>query len=227
MWVFLVGCGIIPHVCVVFILNRSFYPTTSVHPVSVLVLHPKEIQNMWSQSETEKSQSIIWARYYYGCLLSIPQCDELSLGATMCVYDHSVLVSRRFWLSSSLSCPYSTRHSDNICTNSKTPPQTPHSFGKFHIYLGCVPDVLIVRTVFWCSVWANICFTAVTHFHSLDRIYYLLVLKINMNFIINASVLLLLGTFRRPCQMSTGTCLLLPVTRCVRIAVLGIGGRAY
>ena len=30
-------------VVVVFTLNRSFYPTTSVHPVSVLLLHPREI----------------------------------------------------------------------------------------------------------------------------------------------------------------------------------------
>ena len=29
--------------CVVFTLNRSFYPTTSAHPVSVLILHPREI----------------------------------------------------------------------------------------------------------------------------------------------------------------------------------------
>ena len=29
--------------CVVFTLNRSFY-STSVHPVSVLILHPREIQ---------------------------------------------------------------------------------------------------------------------------------------------------------------------------------------
>ena len=40
-------------VCAVFTLNRSFYSTTSVHPVSVLILHPEEIQIMWSQIETE------------------------------------------------------------------------------------------------------------------------------------------------------------------------------
>ena len=33
-------CG--RHVCVVFTLNRSFY-STSVHPVSVLILHPREM----------------------------------------------------------------------------------------------------------------------------------------------------------------------------------------
>ena len=37
-------------VCAVFALSRSFYPMTSVHPVSVLVLHPREIQNLWSQT---------------------------------------------------------------------------------------------------------------------------------------------------------------------------------
>ena len=38
-------------VVVVFTSNRSFYPTTSaVHPVSFLILHPREIQTMWSQT---------------------------------------------------------------------------------------------------------------------------------------------------------------------------------
>ena len=38
-------------VVVVFTLNRSFYPTTSaVPPVSFLILHPREIQIMWSQT---------------------------------------------------------------------------------------------------------------------------------------------------------------------------------
>ena len=48
-------------VVVVFTLKRSFYPTTSaVHPVSFLILHPREIQILWSdsinRSETEKNQ---------------------------------------------------------------------------------------------------------------------------------------------------------------------------
>ena len=43
---------------VVFTLNRSFYPTTSaVPPVSFLILHPREIQIMWSQTETEKTNA--------------------------------------------------------------------------------------------------------------------------------------------------------------------------
>ena len=33
-------------VVVVFTLNRSFAPTKSAHPVSVLILHPREI-NIW------------------------------------------------------------------------------------------------------------------------------------------------------------------------------------
>ena len=41
-------------VYVVFTLNRSFY-STSVHPVSVLILHPREMQILWSQAETEKN----------------------------------------------------------------------------------------------------------------------------------------------------------------------------
>ena len=40
--------------CVVFTLNRSFYPTTSVHPASVLILHPREIQIMWSQTVRQR-----------------------------------------------------------------------------------------------------------------------------------------------------------------------------
>ena len=35
---------------VVFTLNRFFYPTASVHAESVLILHPTEIQIMWSQT---------------------------------------------------------------------------------------------------------------------------------------------------------------------------------
>ena len=42
-------------VVVVFTLNRSFYPTTSaVHPVFVLILHPREIQILRSVSERQK-----------------------------------------------------------------------------------------------------------------------------------------------------------------------------
>ena len=41
---------------VVFTLNRSFYPTTSsaIQAVSVLILHPREIQILWSDCEIEK-----------------------------------------------------------------------------------------------------------------------------------------------------------------------------
>ena len=46
-------------VVVVFELNRSFYSTTSaVPPVSFLILHPREIQIMWSDTEKEKNQTI-------------------------------------------------------------------------------------------------------------------------------------------------------------------------
>ena len=46
-------------VIVVFTLNRSFYPTTSaVPPVSFLILDPREIQILWSDSETEKNQTL-------------------------------------------------------------------------------------------------------------------------------------------------------------------------
>ena len=39
-------------VCVVT-FNRSFYPTTSVHPVSVLI-HPREIQTLWSPTVRQR-----------------------------------------------------------------------------------------------------------------------------------------------------------------------------
>ena len=43
--------------CVVFTLNRCFYPTTSVHPVSVLILHPREFPNyVVTDGETEKKE---------------------------------------------------------------------------------------------------------------------------------------------------------------------------
>ena len=45
-------------VVVVFTLNRSFYPTTSaVPPVSFLILHPREMQIMWSQTVRQKNQT--------------------------------------------------------------------------------------------------------------------------------------------------------------------------
>ena len=43
---------------VVFKLKPSLYPTTSsVHQVSVLILHPRELQIMRSQTKTEKKQN--------------------------------------------------------------------------------------------------------------------------------------------------------------------------
>ena len=46
-------------VVVAFTYYRSSYPTTSaVHPVSVLILHPREMQILWSQTvETERNQA--------------------------------------------------------------------------------------------------------------------------------------------------------------------------
>ena len=46
-----------PGVCVAFTLNRSFYSTTSVHLVSVLILHHREIQVLWSQTVRQKNQN--------------------------------------------------------------------------------------------------------------------------------------------------------------------------
>ena len=40
---------------VVFTLNRSFHPTTSaVPPVSFLILHPREIQILWSRTVRQR-----------------------------------------------------------------------------------------------------------------------------------------------------------------------------
>ena len=45
------GYLVVVVVVVVFTLNISFNPTSSaVHLVSVLILHPREIQMMWSQT---------------------------------------------------------------------------------------------------------------------------------------------------------------------------------
>ena len=43
-------------VVVVFAFYRSFYPTSAVHPVSVLILHPREIQILWSGCDGEKKK---------------------------------------------------------------------------------------------------------------------------------------------------------------------------
>ena len=62
VWVssfFLRYTGIVVVVVVVFTFIRSFYPTSAVPPVSFLMLHPTlEIQIMWSDSETEKTQTL-------------------------------------------------------------------------------------------------------------------------------------------------------------------------
>ena len=42
-------------VVVVFTLNRSFHPTASaVTPVSFLILHPREIQILWSRTVRQR-----------------------------------------------------------------------------------------------------------------------------------------------------------------------------
>ena len=54
---------------VVFTLSRSFceYPTTpAVAPVSFLILHPREIQIMWSQTVRQR---VTMADYYYYFLI--------------------------------------------------------------------------------------------------------------------------------------------------------------
>ena len=43
--------------CVVFTLNHSFYPTTSVHPVYVLILHPREIQIVYQTLRQRKTKT--------------------------------------------------------------------------------------------------------------------------------------------------------------------------
>ena len=44
-------------VCVVFALNRSFYSSTSVDPVSVPILHPRDTNSVVTDCETEKNQN--------------------------------------------------------------------------------------------------------------------------------------------------------------------------
>ena len=47
------------YACVVFTPNRSFYPTTSsVHPESVLILNPREMEILWSKMTTVKQSTI-------------------------------------------------------------------------------------------------------------------------------------------------------------------------
>ena len=43
----------IDRVCVAFTSNRSFYPATSVHPLSVMI-HPIEVQILWSQTVRQR-----------------------------------------------------------------------------------------------------------------------------------------------------------------------------
>ena len=41
-------------VAAVFTLNRPFYPALSAHPVSALILYPKEILILWSQTVRQR-----------------------------------------------------------------------------------------------------------------------------------------------------------------------------
>ena len=41
--------------CVVFTLNRSFYPASSAHPVPVLIPYPGEIVVLWAQIERQRN----------------------------------------------------------------------------------------------------------------------------------------------------------------------------
>ena len=44
---FLISSGIDPKNA---LINPCFYPTSAVHPVSVLIQHPRDIQNLWAQT---------------------------------------------------------------------------------------------------------------------------------------------------------------------------------
>ena len=47
-------------VVIVLTIIHSFYPTTSaVNPMPVLILHPREVQNMWSQTVRNRNQKTI------------------------------------------------------------------------------------------------------------------------------------------------------------------------
>ena len=38
----------------VFTLNRSFYPTSAIPPMSFLILHPRGTQIVWSQTARQR-----------------------------------------------------------------------------------------------------------------------------------------------------------------------------
>ena len=88
--------------------NRSFYPTTSaVHPVSVLILHHREIRILWSQWErTPKNQ------WYSVHTLLVPYQDPiktlpyLSIGFEWMWWIKSTRVNP--WLYPSSTYPNST-----------------------------------------------------------------------------------------------------------------------
>ena len=49
------ACSTVHVDVVVFSFNRSFYPTTSaVPPVSFLIIHPREIKTLWSQTVRQR-----------------------------------------------------------------------------------------------------------------------------------------------------------------------------
>ena len=85
-------------VVVVFTLNRSFYPTISaVNPVPVLILHPREIQTMWSQTETDNNGGGYWifsrvdiGYFCAGCHPQRFRHNHRSAGSASWILEHSL-----------------------------------------------------------------------------------------------------------------------------------------
>ena len=65
-------------VCVVFALNRYFYSTTSVHPVSVLILHPREhkIPKNCFMMPTTPAAAVVGEAYYCGLSPLLALCTD-------------------------------------------------------------------------------------------------------------------------------------------------------
>ena len=60
--------------CVVFTLNRCFYPASSVHPVSVLIPYPREILFLWSQTVRQRKPPTENNRRVMGKASETPAC---------------------------------------------------------------------------------------------------------------------------------------------------------
>ena len=80
--------------CVVFTLNRSFYPTTSaVQPVSVLILHPRDTNSVVTQRQRKTKTTVVNQGKASEMLAHLVQYDNATKHARPAKYEKQELLN--------------------------------------------------------------------------------------------------------------------------------------